>query len=84
MLSASVQGKDGRYLLVIGLSFANLEHLRTHPNDAFLKIDGTRINIPLDVMLFSGESEADLAAIIVKADGIGPDTKVTVTHKLKN
>jgi len=84
MLKASVQGKDGRHLLVIGLTFANLDYLRRTPGDGFIKVDGRPLGIDVDIMIFSGNNEAALADIITKADGIGPSTRVVIDPKLKS
>jgi hypothetical protein len=84
MLKAAVMGTNGRALLVLGLSYANLDHLRSGPGDSFLKVDGSRLGLDIDVMIFSGATEADMAGTIVKADGIGPDTTVIIDPKLKS
>ena len=36
------------------------------------------------IMIFSGATEADMANTVIRADGIGPDTKVTIDPKLKS
>lgn len=84
MLKAAVTGTNGRALLVLGLSYANLDHLRSGPGDAFIRVDGSRLGLDVDVMIFSGATEADMANTVIRADGIGPDTKVTIDPKLKS
>jgi hypothetical protein len=73
---------NGRTMLMLGLSFKNLDRFRAEPGDTFIKIDGKQMNLPIDVLLFSGETEAHLAKSVEK--GIGPDTIVHVDPKLKS
>jgi len=82
MIKAVATGPDGRTLMVIGLSFRNLEHFRDKPCDTFIKIDGQEMGLPLDVIIFSGQTEAHCAEAI--GDMIGPDTKVHISPKLRS
>jgi hypothetical protein len=81
MLKATAQ-LNGRTVLMLGLSFKNLDKFRAEPGDTFIKIDGTQINLPIDVLLFSGETEAHLTQLIEK--GIGPDTIIHTDPKLRS
>ena len=49
--------------------------------DTFIKIDGRELELPFDVLIFSGETEAHMAEAIVH---FSPDTKVHVSPKSKN
>lgn len=80
MIKATAKGADGRDLLVIGLSFGNLDRFREQPGDTFIRIDGKEIGLPVDVVIFSGETEAKLSEYIP----IGPGTKVNVSDRLKS
>ena len=80
MIKATTAGPDGRTLLVIGLSFGNLDKFRAAPGDTFIRIDGREIGLPIDVMIFSGETEAHCAELVP----IGPGTKVNVSGRLKS
>lgn len=82
MINASFKGKDGRSMLIVGLSFGNLDKFRTEPGDTYIKIDGRELGLSSDVVIFSGATEADCAETI-KAF-VGPDTKTTVSGRLKN
>ena len=82
MIKAIAHGPDGRKILVIGLSFGNLDKFRTAPGDTFIRIDGKEMGLPLDVMLISGETEAHLAESL--AGGIHPGTKVHVSPRSKS
>lgn len=62
-----------RTMLMIGLSFGNLDKFRAEPLDTFIKIDGKQLGLPIDVLIFSGETEAAMQKLIP----IGPDTKLT-------
>jgi hypothetical protein len=81
MIKATARGADGRPLLVIGLSYGNLDKFRAAPRDTFIKIDGKEMGLPLDVMIFSGETEAAMTEVL--AGGIGPETKINISDKLK-
>lgn len=82
MIKASVKGQGGRDLLVVGLSFGNLDRFRDQPGDTYIKIDGRDMGISSDVVIFSGATEADCAETI--KNFIGPATKVTTSGRLKN
>ena len=60
MIKAATVAKNGRTTLMIGLSFGNLDKFRTQPLDTFIPIDGTSLGLPIDILLFSGETEGDL------------------------
>lgn len=57
MIKASATGPDGRHLLIIGLSFGNLDRFRDQPRDTFIKIDGNELGLPVNVLIFSCETE---------------------------
>lgn len=48
MMKATATGPDGRTIMVIGLSFANLDKFKALPGDTFIKIDGKEMGLPLD------------------------------------
>jgi hypothetical protein len=73
---------DDRDLLVIGLSFGNLKKFLAQPGNTFIRIKGEEIGLPIDVLIFSGETEAHMTEIMKRF--IGPDTKVYVDPKLKS
>lgn len=70
----------GRETLILGLSFANLDRFRAEPGDTFIRIPGEEVGLPIDLMIISGRTEADLAGMIP----IGPNTKVITSERLKN
>lgn len=80
MIKASATGPDGRSLLMIG--FGNLDRFRAEPGDTFIRIDGREMELPIDVLIFSGETEAHLHTLMAKA--IGPLTKIHIDPKLKS
>jgi hypothetical protein len=73
---------NGRPTLLLGLSFANLDKLRAAPGDDHIRISGHELHIPFDIIITAGRTEADLAAMV--APGIGPETKVSISGRLKN
>ena len=82
MIRASATGADGRSLLMIGLSFGNLDKFRAEPGDTFIRIDGREMGLPVDVLIFSGETEAHMAEIMKTS--IGPATEVHIDPRLKS
>jgi hypothetical protein len=82
MIKATMKQADGRTLMVVGLSFGNLDRFRAEPGDTFIRIDGREMNLPIDVLIFSGETEAHLAQMMEKS--ITPRTIVHIDPKLKS
>lgn len=72
---------DGRPLVTLGLSFANLDRLRADGLKGCIRINGAEIGIPVDIIITAGETEAVMADAL--AEFIGPDTVVHVAEKLK-
>jgi hypothetical protein len=69
-----MKGADGRTVLAIGLSFGNLDRFRAEPGETFIRIDGKQMDLPVDILIFSGESEARLQKLMMPL--VGPETKV--------
>ena len=82
MIKATLKQPNGRTLLAIGLSFGNLDRFRALAGDTFIQIDGAAMELPIDVMIFSGETEAHMQAML--AGRIDADTKVHIDPKLKS
>jgi hypothetical protein len=82
MIKATGKGRTGKDTLFVGLSFGNLDKFRAGPLDSFIMIEGSEVGLPFDVMIFSGETEAQMADLM--AQGFGPDTKVHVSQRSKN
>ena len=82
MIKATGKGPTGNDTLFIGLSFGNLARFRAEPLDTYITIDGASMDLPIDVMIFSGKTEADMADMM--ASGFGPNTKVFVSPRSKN
>lgn len=80
MIKATMTTPEGRTVLMIGLSFGNLAKFKASPLDTFIKIDGEAMGLPIDVMLFSGETENEMGRFF--ADKIGADTKVHIDPRL--
>jgi hypothetical protein len=73
---------NGRDTLFIGLSFRNLDHFRAGPGDSFIHLEGSKIGLPVDLVLFSGITEADCVTMLQA--GIGVNTKVEISKRQKN
>lgn len=82
MIKATATGPDGRTILLIGLSFGNLDKFRAEPGETFIRVEGKALGIPVDLMIFSGETEAHCAESL--KGSIGPDTKIHVDPKLRS
>jgi hypothetical protein len=80
MLKAVMTGENGREVLVIGLSFGNLDKFREKPMDSHITIDGATMGLPIDVLIFSGETEMEMGRLF--AEHISKDTKVHIDPKL--
>lgn len=64
------------------VSFGNLDKFRAEPGDTFILVDGKEMGLPIDVMLFSGETEAHLAEMMKSS--IGPAAEVHISDRLKS
>jgi hypothetical protein len=73
---------NGRKTLILGLSFGNLDRFRAEPGDTYIKIDGREVDMPCDVLIISGETEAAITHTLSR--GIGPHTEVIISDKLKS
>lgn len=82
MLKAIATDGTGKKILVIGLSFGNLDKFRAEPGDTYIRIIGREVGLPVDVMIISGETEAHMAETL--KGGIGPDTKVIVSPRSRS
>lgn len=82
MLKAIATSSGGKKVLVIGLTFKDLELMRAHPMDDHIRIEGAEIGLAVDVMMFVGPDDAARASAV--GGGIGPNTRVHISDKLKN
>ena len=82
MIKATLTQSGGRTLLTIGLSFKNLDKFRSQPMDTFIKIEGEAMELPIDILIFSGETEAHMQAFIEPM--MSAATKVHIDPKLKS
>jgi hypothetical protein len=72
---------SGRPTIMLGLSRKNLERFLEQMGDTYISIKRETLGITFDILIFSGESEKDMAE---KFRGlITPETVVHVTDKLK-
>jgi len=82
VIKATGKGPTGKDTLFVGLSFGNLDKFRAGPLDSHILIRGEELGLPHDVLIFSGETEAQMVDLLAK--GFGPDTKVHVSGRSKN
>ena len=82
MMKATIKNEAGDViLLLLGLSFGNLDRLRAEALDGFIKIKGEEVGLPADIIITAGESEA---ALMHAFGMIGPDTEVHISERLKS
>jgi hypothetical protein len=81
MMKALIKIED-RNTVLIGLSFGNLRKFLAEPRDTFIKLDGKQMQLPVDILIFSGETEAHMLDMM-KAH-IGPDTIMHIGKNIKN
>jgi len=62
-----VAGKRPNQVLVLGLSFGNLDQFKALPHDTYIRINRGEFKLPADVVLYSGDSNC--AAGTDKATG---------------
>jgi hypothetical protein len=79
MIKVIATRSNGRKLLIIGLSFDNLDKFHAQPGDTFLSIDGEEMGLSFDITIFSGETEERMAAMMV--EHFGPNLKVHIDGK---
>jgi len=82
VVKISAKGKDGRMVVVLGLSYRNLDKLRADGLNGFIKVQGHELGIDCDVLITSAETEAAIAEAF--KDMIGPQTDVRISDKLKS
>lgn len=64
MIKALVKGSGKRGVIMLGLSYGNLDKLRAEPLDTFIKIEGAQFGMPHDIIIFSGKTEADMEKML--------------------
>lgn len=67
--------------LVLGLSHANLDHLRESGLPGGIVIKGAEIGLNLDIVIIAAEDERVMLDHF--ADSIGPKTRLYIDPKLK-
>jgi hypothetical protein len=82
MIKATTTTPEGRTRLLLGLSFGNLDKFRAEPGDTYIHIDGKEMDLPIDIVLFSGETEAHLQTMLASA--ITEKTVVHIDPRLKS
>lgn len=82
MIKARLQKPDGTEVLLLGLTFENLDRLRAKPCDDHIIVCGSEVGLPLDIWIVAGRSLHDLQALI--EPGISPDTKMHISKRLKS
>lgn len=70
----------GRETVMFGLSRRNLQKFLDEMNSTYIQIKAEEMGLPFDIVIFSGETEADMYRQF--KPGITPETEVTISDKL--
>lgn len=74
--------QQGRDVFMIGFSIDQIDFMRANPGKTLHRFDKAQYGLSMDILVFSGESEAAMTETV--ADLIGPETRVAVSERLKN
>lgn len=77
---SAVNLETGRKVVIIGISTNEIEQLKAA--GAHFMVSGVEFRAPVDVVLFHGDTEAEMLETI--QDIISPDTIISVDDALKN
>lgn len=69
---------DGRPTVMLGLSRRNLERFLEQMNDTYIRIPREKLGITFDLLIFSGETELEMAE---QLKALGAIDERTVIHK---
>jgi hypothetical protein len=78
---AKVEGAQD--VLVVGLTFKELEVLRKGPTGSHYTIYGRKSGLPVSVMIFAAETEAHMSHYIESLDCFGGYSSVQIDDDLK-
>lgn len=84
MIKATADGRDGRTVLMLGLSHANLDKLRADGMKGHIWVSGERMGVPINVMIFAGTDEREMAHVLTESGLIDERTIVNIDPKLKS
>ena len=76
--------ENGTQVVMLGLSWANLDRLRADGLKGFMNIRGVDIGVPVDIIITAAETEHEIADLLIREGFVGPDTKVNISDKLKS
>lgn len=72
----------GREVLILGLSFANLDKLRAEVGNGYIEVSGKQVGLPIDIHIIAGETEAHIVQQL--SGGMDENTVVVTEPRLKN
>lgn len=73
---------ERREAFIISLDMDDLRKLRQNPGSYIIDLDQQSYELPMNIVIFSGETEAEMATQCQEL--IGPKTRVTIDQRLKN
>lgn len=71
MIKAKGTTADGRDVLVLGLSYANLRRLQA---DEPIRFNAKPYGLDIDVVIFAGATEMSMAKLITRLSGVEPQS----------
>lgn len=74
MIRAKCDQTSGVPLLLLGLTFRDLDLMREAPGDDHIVIRGADLGLPMDLVIFAGQDDQALFKLV--KGGISPDTKL--------
>lgn len=72
----------GGEVLILGLSHANLDKLRADGLDGCIRVLGSEVGLPVDVVITAARTELELVEAFSAV--LTPDAKVHISDRLKN
>jgi hypothetical protein len=82
MRALGTEQPSGKTVFIINLGSDELDMLKENPGTSLIRLSKEAYRIPMDVLIFSGESEQKM--LLDYAEMIGPETKTTIDRRTIN
>lgn len=81
MIKATLSQGDKKIVL-LGLSFDNIERMRADPLNDFIKINGAELGMSHDIWITAARTDAELGELLLGS--VDANTKIHIDPKLKS
>ena len=81
MIKATAKDENGREILILGLSHANLDRLRADGVKGYILIKGSDWGHDFDIYLTAAPTESAFVHAFVELGLLGPNTKLNIEGK---